>query len=236
MSFSLVALGNIKLKPLSTRQYHLWVKPPLKEVVKGYRKLLTKINPQLKRHLDYVPLKENLILSYKNIITQKSNSPTEKLASLQKFKKNINKLYLFWEQEFAPLTLSHEKELLAPYIKLLKKFKELTIYSLPQISQDQVYQLYTLVYPYLLSQLKIPPMEKQNINSLWGGVIEPIISQLLFKENLPYLARQGHSINLQINEVRMIWTKTHKTSGSLQRSINYIHGQWNRMLKLCLKF
>ena len=239
-SFQLFA--GVHVKELNYKLYNKWVTPELQEIIEAYQNIFSKIDKKFDEDLKHIPVRNDLIYLYNSLLNHCKkaekfdlNECTEKIQS---FKSTLSPYYSFWQKKFEQAEDKYKKSIFENLTKNLKPFLEIQAFKSPQKAKyphkRKLMALYTIPYPYLISELKLD--QKNDIERLWGNVMEPVISKLLHQYNLTYLKKHIDRMNLQINETRMIWTKRAEVDSDLQKSIRYIHYKWNIMLKSILKF
>lgn len=234
----------MNLKELSDKDYSRWVTPPLWEIVEAYHKLIPKFDETIEDQVKNIPSDNRLYQSFNQALISCQESPkdlTQCSEDSQHFKTVLGPYYRFWEAKHLSTTSVEQKQMLSHFTQRLQFFysypflKNLTKADSSKLSARDIIDIYTLAYPIVLSE--IDKLERaSDMQSIWGNFIEPIISYLLFDGSTEYLEKNIDSMNFQINEIRMLWTKRNPAPVHYQKSLNYIHHHWNRMLKLVLKF
>lgn len=240
VSFQLFA--GVNVKELNYNLYNKWVTPELQEIVEAYQKIFSKIDKKFDEDLRHIPVRNDLIYLYNSLLNhcKKTDKPdiNECMEKIQAFKASLSPYYNYWDKKRTETNDAYAKSIFESITKNLKPFLEIKAFKTPEKAnypnKRKLMSLYTRAYPYLISQIKLE--QKNDIERLWGNVMEPVISKLLHQYNLTYLKKHIDRMNLQINETRMIWTKRAEVDAGLQKSIRYIHYKWNIMLKSILKF
>ena len=238
------AHAGVTLKNLTQAQYKRLVIPHLNEINQAYLKIFTKIDPKLKSVTQYIPTSKQLLTDLQKLREQCSIDQLSYLKcqqDLNSFKQKIKPYFNFWKEQITSDSTSSAIKItqgLQHFIKTQTSppVGEKNIYIPPRSS---LLPLYIQGYIFLLSKVK---QRHNDLNTLWGNGVSIIVQDILLnyelapETSLIFFKKHIDQINLQINETRMIWTRRQKVKWNLQKSINYIHSQWNFMLKSTLKF